>query len=419
MKRVLKWLGVAGLCLLLILYVGVQAFQIYFNRNKTEVAVSYVMSSSATTKGLAIRDAQVLRASQEGYFNYSLTDGSKVSGGELISEVYASESDSALVSKARALQRELDMLKESSTLSTSVTDPSALGTQIGKTIAQMEGEFQSGSYAKSADYKNQLLAQISRRQAATGQAVDYTAQMSALQGQIDSLNSQLGGKVSYEYAPASGYFSSAVDGYEEVLTPQALEGMTAAQVQDILDGKSQPAAVEGNPLGKLVKDFDWYVACILPDEKLRWVKEGATLYVEFLGAYNEEVPVVVERITSGEGGKSLVVLRCDYITKDLVNLRIQNIRLSNKQLGGLRVPARALRVENGVKGVYVKDGGTVRFKQVNVLVEEGDYLLVEQVATPEETVKNEETGEETTVRYLELYDEVFVEGKDLYDGKYL
>ena len=55
MKRVLKWLGVAGLCLLLILYVGVQAFQIYFNRNKTEVAVSYVMSSSATTKGLAIR----------------------------------------------------------------------------------------------------------------------------------------------------------------------------------------------------------------------------------------------------------------------------------------------------------------------------------------------------------------------------
>ena len=79
----------------------------------------------------------------------------------------------------------------------------------------------------------------------------------------------------------------------------------------------------------------------------------------------------------------------------------------------------ALRVENGVKGVYVKDGGTVRFKQVNVLVEEGDYLLVEQVATPEETVKNEETGEETTVRYLELYDEVFVEGKDLYDGKYL
>ena len=32
---------------------------------------------------------------------------------------------------------------------------------------------------------------------------------------------------------------------------------------------------------------------------------------------------------------------------------------------------------------------------------------------------DEETGEETTVRYLELYDEVFVEGKDLYDGKYL
>ena len=59
--------------------------------------------------------------------------------------------------------------------------------------------------------------------------------------------------------------------------------------------------------------------------------------------------------------------------------------------------------DEGNAGVFVKVGVEITFKKIKVIVNEGDYAIVEDTT--------EDNG------YLSLYDLVVTEGNDLYDGK--
>ena len=69
------------------------------------------------------------------------------------------------------------------------------------------------------------------------------------------------------------------------------------------------------------------------------------------------------------------------------------------------MPEEALRVQDNKKGVYVKKGGKAVFREINILLQENGYLLVEEVVSDPNALK--------------VYDEVIIKGKDIYDGKLL
>ena len=73
----------------------------------------------------------------------------------------------------------------------------------------------------------------------------------------------------------------------------------------------------------------------------------------------------------------------------------------------MRVSAKALNIVDGVKGVYVKYGNLARFRKITVLYQDDQYILVP------------EGGKVGTDNEVRLFDEVIVEGTDLYDGKIL
>ena len=60
---------------------------------------------------------------------------------------------------------------------------------------------------------------------------------------------------------------------------------------------------------------------------------------------------------------------------------------------------------DGEQGVYIKYGSTVAFRKVDKLFETDDYIISRPGTADGE--------------YLALYDEIIVEGKDLYEGKEL
>ena len=74
---------------------------------------------------------------------------------------------------------------------------------------------------------------------------------------------------------------------------------------------------------------------------------------------------------------------------------------------GIRIPAEALHIVDGEKGVYVKYGNIVYFRKIQILYQDEDFILVPEGG---------KVGSDNEVR---LYDEIITEGSGLKDEKLL
>ena len=122
---------------------------------------------------------------------------------------------------------------------------------------------------------------------------------------------------------------------------------------------------------------------------------------------------------------AIVVLECNYMSPALSHIRNESVDIELNTYEGLKVSKKALHDdyvtkitfdENGnkiteevkVQGVYVKYGRQLIFKQVFILYSDEDYVICSDKPDNETLI---------TGYTLELYDEVVVEGDDLYNGK--
>ena len=118
----------------------------------------------------------------------------------------------------------------------------------------------------------------------------------------------------------------------------------------------------------------------------------------------------------------VVVLSADKFLSDTTLLRRQTVELVFNTVSGIRLPKEALRVEQqtatdpdteeeyqvSVTGVYALVGQRAEFKEVTVLAEEDDYILVAAAST--ETPTQEKKA-------LRAGDKIIISSGELYDGK--
>ena len=73
--------------------------------------------------------------------------------------------------------------------------------------------------------------------------------------------------------------------------------------------------------------------------------------------------------------------------------------------------AAARCVVDGEKGVYVRRGNVARFRKLNIVYSDQTYVISATASQDGEPIVDDPGN------YLKQYDEVILEGKDLYDGK--
>jgi hypothetical protein len=112
----------------------------------------------------------------------------------------------------------------------------------------------------------------------------------------------------------------------------------------------------------------------------------------------------VERINVSEKGEDAVIIfSCSEMNSELATMRTANVKLIKNEVNGIKVSSKAIRVKDGVTGVYVVSGLEAKFVTVDILYSEEDYKICEL-----NTSKSSK---------LRLYDRIIVKGKNLYDGK--
>ena len=367
---------------------------------KTETAVFYSASDGLNITGLIIRSETLVTSSEGGVMHFVLEDGSRVAKDGVIANIYDSESASITLSKIDSVNTKIEDIEEMLSYNDlEAADLDMINAKATQSLNNLIVSGASGNFGNMSELSDELLSALNRRQVAMGETTDFSAQLEQLKAEKNELSASLPSAKGKVKAAMSGYFVSKADGYETVLTcgnPESItpEFMSSVSAAELPDGV----------IGKIVSDYEWYIAAeISINESLKY-KEGDSLTIYTSVKSYPKLPVTVKKINISENSSSaVVVFSCNEMNSELATMRSGPMTVVTKEYDGLRVPSAALRVVDSKRGVYVLTGMQVKFVEVNVLYKDDSYMICEK-----------QTSDESVLR---LYDEVIVKGKNLYDGK--
>lgn len=398
---------------------GAAAWRSFRDPFTTVVSYSYTVDDSLEATGFLARQEQVL-TNTGGVVELLPQEGEKVAKGGTVALVYQ---DASGLERREQLQQ-LELEKEQLEYALERTgagggDASQLTDQVLDAIAELRAAVAGRDLTDLERQSMDLKSLVYKREYAYGGTGEESADaiqaaLDEVDSQISSLSSQAAQSTQSITASQSGIFSGYVDGYESLLTPEVLETVTPAQL-DALAG--QASEEDQTAVGKLITDSTWYFACALPQEDAERLVEGRSVTVRFSRDWSGEVDMTVERVGEPEDGRCAVVLSTDRYLSETTLLRRQTVELVFQSVTGVRVPKQTLRVaeqtvtdeETGeestvqVTGVYTLVGEQVEFKPVTVLEQGDTFVLVEAAGSGRAA--------------LQPGDVVVVAAEDLYDGK--
>lgn len=406
----------------ILLTIGVSAWNSLREIYPTVLAYTYTVSDSMEATGFLVRQESVLTG-QGGTVELLPDEGEKVSRGETVALFYQSDDGLTQRQTLQQLLLEQEQLEYALAQAGGSSDSAQLSTRVADAIADLRGAASSGDLTGLERQTLELKSLIYKHSYTFNQEGDSTAALQAsldeVNTQIQTLTAQASQSTSRVTASQSGVFSGLVDGYESLITPDMLDSITPSQLEQLA---RQTPTENTSAIGKLITNSTWYFACTLPEEDAERLVEGRTITVRFSRDWSGEVDMEVERLSDPENGKVLVVLSADKFLSDTTLLRRQTVELVFDTVSGIRLPKEALRVEQqtvtdpdteeekqvSVTGVYALVGQRAEFKEVTVLAEEDDYILVKAAST--ETPTQEKKA-------LRAGDKIIISSGELYDGK--
>ncbi len=406
----------------ILLTIGVSAWNSLREIYPTVLAYTYTVSDSMEATGFLVRQESVLTG-QGGTVELLPDEGEKVSRGETVALFYQSDDGLTQRQTLQQLLLEQEQLEYALAQAGGSSDSAQLSTRVADAIADLRGAASSGDLTGLESQTLELKSLIYKHSYTFNQEGDSTAALQAsldeVNAQIQTLTAQASQSTSRVTASQSGVFSGLVDGYESLITPDILDSITPSQLEQLA---RQTPTENTSAIGKLITNSTWYFACTLPEEDAERLVEGRTITVRFSRDWSGEVDMEVERMSDPENGKVVVVLSADKFLSDTTLLRRQTVELVFDTVSGIRLPKEALRVEQqtttdpdteeekqvSVTGVYALVGQRAEFKEVTVLAEEDDYILVKAAST--ETPTQEKKA-------LRAGDKIIISSGELYDGK--
>ena len=405
-KRIVKVFSVI-LAVMLLSYIGYQTYMVMYPDYKTEVAMISAVEDSISATGIVVRNETVIdnNSSGGGIRNYLVGNGDKVAKDSNVAELYATPEDALDSLMLSLMKEEMELLDQiASGHRTAGKNLDSVISRIYSLLAEISQKMTQDNYADISSYRLQLLELLNSYMLAVNGYVDVDARQAELEVKIAVLESRNLSPIGYITTPIAGYFISMVDGNEESLDKTSIMNMPIADIEAIAKDKS---IVADTSRCKIVSDYVWYYAAVVDISSADRFKPGMellTLDFSYAGVTSLPVDVISVR-TDEQTKKAVVILECAVLNTSLADLRCEEANISFSNITGIMVKRSALRMEEGVQGVYVKYGTSVIFKEVNIIYEYGDYV----VSKPDSTDQ----------KRLALYDEIITEGKNLYVNKEL
>ncbi len=387
-----------------IIYVICQMFRFGGSDYATQTVYEQTVNDTIPVEGIIFRDETVIPVGGNGIISCNYSVGEKVSTKTQLGSVYQNQAAIDEQRELKNVEQTLETLQkiQQNGDASEIVKPEVLNSSIGEYGERLIAARDTENFSKLSDIRTGLTETYAKRDILMDSGADYTETIENLTNQRDSLKAGLGGTSQAFYSTAAGYFVDHVDGQEETLTEDYMQSLTAGQISDFV--KSYQGYQADSTSVKIVKDHNWYYAVTVSEEHVKSLKAGNKATLQF-PTQKESVPVKVESVDFDEAsGLYKVVFLGDTINAFLLSTRVQSAEVLVSSYKGLKVPKEAIRFKDDEMGVYIKTMNKVYFRKLDKLYETDDFVI-------SKTYYGNNEG------YLELYDDVIVKGKDLYDQK--
>ncbi|MCI8387478.1 MAG: hypothetical protein HFE63_03300 [Clostridiales bacterium] len=392
-----------------IFYLGYHFLSSFSTDIETEYAVLVTDSDMISLDGYIFRNERVLYTEQNGDYAVGVlqSDGTKVKVGGTVANLY-NASATTNTDSIVAIDKQLDLLTSSSlTDGMTSSDTSVIDSRIATYYYTIRKASESGSYQNLQKRRDEMLTLINKRMLITGAVDSYDAVIEDLKFEREQLTLDYENASGTVTTPVSGYFYSQLDGYERIFTADSLAELTLDGFDSLLD--REPTSYAKSAVGKVATDFDWYVVSETNRESLRYFNEGSTYTVQFPYNNDESIRMTLSDIIQDTGSERiLLVFETNKIPEDFSFRRMQPIEVVRSSHTGYRVPISAVRLVDGVQGVYILVGSTVEFREIEILLELDGYYIV----APQDTRNDPDYAKK-----LGVHDAIITGGKGLYVGK--
>lgn len=367
---------------------------------KTENAVFYTANDGFKITGHIIRNETYVTSNDDGVLHFVTEDGSRVAKDGVIANIYGSADASITVSQIDVLKDQIADIEDILSYNDiEAADLGLINSKISNSLGDFIFENSGGNFQNADSLSKILLSANNRKQVALGVATGLSERLDSLKKALNGLTDTLPKTKGSILAKESGYFVSKTDGYEKAFPIDDLSKVTDEFLSSV-----KPEEKENNIIGKIVSDYEWYIAAVLPINDSLKYKEGQELKLVTSIKSSPTLLVSVKQINiSEENENAVIIFACNDMNSELATIRTAGMTVVDKEYSGLRVSKKALRVVDSQKGVYVQTGMQIHFVPVEIIYRQDDYILCE---------KKNENG-----NFLKLYDKVVVKGKNLYDGK--
>lgn len=396
-----RFLKIAG-SILLFLFLFHQIYASVYSPLTTETCDYVEETDGIGFTGIIIRNEIPVKKSDHGVLHFRVEDGERVSKNGVLADVYDSEKDSATVSRIENVKRKIANIETLENFNDSAAvDFNLLNTRIFDKLGELSYSKSTGDFSEIGEIGDSLLMMMNRKEMVIGSSGNFSGQIADLKSELASLENGLSNPSGQITSPESGFFVSAVDGFETVINANDLSVFTPEYMDTLTARESD---VQGC-VGKIVSDYTWYIAAPITAQQSLSYREGDTATVRTTLKSNPILQVTVKQINiSHDDGKAVVLLACQEMNAELAAMRTAAMTLVEGEYSGLRVSKSALRVYDGKTGVYVVSGMELKFVAVDVLHDAGDYVICQKEAYNDRSV-------------LRIYDKIVTKGKNLYDGK--
>lgn len=375
-----------------------QAIVIPQNACKTEVARMYELTDTVKFEGVFVRDEHTVERSYNGVLQYEHEDGSRLAKNSVIASVYASSEDIDICQRIDKLNERIETLEEAQKLAgTDGSQAEAFNNLITEKHSEIITALNENDYKKAESLKYELLGLQSKRDIAKGRTDDYASVINELKAEVNKLTSRIGSEPEALISGETGYFVSSTDGYEQQLSMGTVHSITPSEIKEVVETPSKKTQND-TVIGKMIDSYKWKLATVLDDHRASLLSTGETVRLYF-GADASVLEVTVEYIQRYDDEGTVVVFAGDNLNAELAASRTGRFELVISRHSGIRLSSSAIRFnDKGEKGVYVLYGNLGYFKVVEELYSGEDFVIV----------KHEPNNQ---TNYLDLYDNVIVEGK--------
>ena len=377
----------------LLVFAGYHAYRHFFSDYTTENVYRYTVYHSTTAQGVFFREEKSLDQPEGSNLRYAVQDGEKVRVGSVLAYRYSDALSADLAQRREEAQEELTMLQRVQSQLQSGNTP-----MVTDLTRNTDVDLQKLAEAVALERYDKLDALALGLQEEINMGSGITGKTAALEARIAELENQTTvSEGEAVYSTLEGYFSSMVDGREGNFTPARLDTMNCDALMELLREESG----ERSGLGKVVAGPEWYFALTISSREHKNYPQGSRVTLGFAGG-DKVQGTVMRTDLSGDGSTMMLVIRGDTVTADTVSRRAAAVRLSSESYTGVRFDKEYLRIVDGVKGVYVDNGYSVKFKTVDIIYEGDTYYLS----------RLNYTGEDQ----LNIFDKLIASKTELYDG---